>query len=359
MSEIPTAQIPNLRAGENSIPSKASLPKVWTAKELSQQVLPAPKWAVPDLIPEGLMVLAGKPKVGKSWFALCIGLSIAHGSKALGSISLNGPAGVLYLALEDNQRRLQDRLKTITDCAPDNLYLSTEWDRGQHGIEKIERFVDQHPDIQLVIIDTWQKFRDPKSGNRFDDPYKQTYDEIGELKKLADNRHLAVLVIHHAKKGGLDETGDFMDAVLGSTGIGAAADTVAVLGRNRGDNDAVLKITGRDLKEDIELALVRDNRSGWTIAGTADEFLQSKARRDILEVLRRSDEPLTPSTIASSLGIAGSKHYQVRQLLTKLLDDGKVQKVGRGNYVIPSTSSTLSTLSTSSTLHYGLSEGDS
>jgi hypothetical protein len=98
----------------------------WNAVELMAVSFPEPTWAVPGIIAEGVTLLAGPPKVGKSWMSLGLGLSIAAGLPALGSIAVEaGP--VLYLALEDTPRRLQSRMRTVLAGrpAPSTLTLDT------------------------------------------------------------------------------------------------------------------------------------------------------------------------------------------------------------------------------------------
>ena len=84
--------------------------EAFSAADLLALTLPEPKWAVAGLLPAGFSVLAGKPKLGKSWLGLDIALAVALGGVALGSIHVS-QGDVLYLALEDTTRRLQTRIR--------------------------------------------------------------------------------------------------------------------------------------------------------------------------------------------------------------------------------------------------------
>jgi hypothetical protein len=306
--------------------------KIWDARELWTVQFPAPRWAVPSLIPEGLTILAGAPKIGKSWMALGIALGLAHGGKLLGKYDVPAPATVLYLALEDPPRRLQERLHQLSDRPPDRLYLATQWRQGAEGCEDLAGFLTAHSDTHLVIVDTWQKFRGA-SGRRQENIYVDDYEAVSRLKEVADRFSIAIVVLHHLRKFRIED-GDFIEDVLGSMGIPGAADTVIVVRRTRGRMDAELRVTGRDVEEQ-ELALIWDDRAGWQIAGDAAEYHLSEQRANILQALRESEEcPMSPKAICTALGIdpKGKEANSVRQLLGKLVDEGAIRRLNYGEY---------------------------
>jgi hypothetical protein len=136
----------------------------WTARELMAATFPAARFAVPDLIPDGLTFFAGAPKLGKSWMALGLGIAIASGGRALGTIDVEG-AAVLYLALEDSPRRLQERLALVLadEEPPGGLTFETAWPRmGNGGSETIEAWIGEHPDARLVVVDVLTRIRAPE-----------------------------------------------------------------------------------------------------------------------------------------------------------------------------------------------------
>ena len=299
------------------------------AVDLCAKQFAEPKFVVPDYLTEGLGILAGKPKIGKSWFALGIVNAVAMGSTAIGKIDVQiGDA--LYLALEDNERRLQKRLKAVLQgCQPSpRLDLVTEWRRlDDGGIDDLRTWLSAHPDARLIVIDTLAKVRgrsDPDAGI-----YMSDYDAVSGLKALADEFSVAILLIHHLRKSSAD---DPLDEVSGSTGLTGAVDFVLVLRRDRIRADAVLFVTGRDLEE-RETALEFDKETGaWTILGDADEYRQSQARVEIIRALTDAGEPMTPAEVAAAIG---KKRESVKVTLSRMAKDGEVQPVGTGKYWIP------------------------
>src|SRR4029079_10761980 len=127
---------------------------VFTAAELRTMVFPPVSYVVPGIIPEGLTILAGRPKIGKSWMALDIASGIATGKPVLGGVHVEG-GDVLYCCLEDNPRRLKRRvtklLSPFSDEWPARLTLATRWQRlDEGGVEDIEAWCDDAPNPRLV-----------------------------------------------------------------------------------------------------------------------------------------------------------------------------------------------------------------
>src|SRR5215212_8360654 len=201
-----------------------------SAKELMAIEFPLPRWIVPGIVPEGTTILAGKPKMGKSWLALGTSLAVAAGGIALGTKRVERGA-VLYLALEDNPRRLQSRLKKLLPggAAPEGLELATEWPRlGDGGLDALEAWLNTHPDARLVVIDTLAKIRAGQSGKNL---YKEDYEAVEPLVELAAHHNVAILIVHHLRKLGAE---DPLDQVSGSMGLTGGADGALVLNRERG-----------------------------------------------------------------------------------------------------------------------------
>jgi hypothetical protein len=261
---------------------------------------PEPRCGVQGILPDGLSVLAGKPKLGKSWWALNVALAVAHGGVALASIPVEA-GEVLYLALEDSKRRLQERIKRILSRtnaqAPERLTLATAWPRqDQGGVDVLAGWLAGHSGARLVIIDTFPKFRPRRQPRR--DAWEEDHEHAEELKALADNHGLAIVAVCHCRKMDAE---DPLDSVSGTLGLTAAADAVLVLRRVRGQADADLYVTGRDLDEQ-ELGLKWDkDYCLWSIAGQADELKQSKARQEAIDLLVKAG-PLTPTDAAGRLG---------------------------------------------------------
>ena len=210
--------------------------------------LPPIRFAVSTLLPQGLSILAGAPKVGKSWLALQICLAVAKG-ESLWSLPAT-KCSALYLCLEDSFARIQSRLFDIGDDAPANIHFVILADGIGTGLEeKIESFLSAHPDTALIVIDTLQKVRSLTNDNA----YAADYHDVGLLKAIADKHGITVLLIHHLRKQGDD---DPMNMVSGTTGITDAVDNSFVLKETkRGSGRATLYCTGRDIEyREIELA---------------------------------------------------------------------------------------------------------
>lgn len=210
---------------------------------------PAPRrWVIRDLFPEGLILLGGKPKQGKSWLCLAVALAIASGGR-LFEAHQAAQGGVLYLALEDTRLRLQERLRQLLPprtSIPFSVEFALSWPRlDEGGLTQLEGYIQNHPELRAIIVDTWAMLSPhAKSGTR--SQYQGEYAALSPLKRLADAHHLAIVIVHHLRKAG---AADILDEITGSTGLVGTVDTVLVLKRARGQNQATLYVTGRDIPE--------------------------------------------------------------------------------------------------------------
>ena len=214
-----------------------------TAEQLQSAPYSPVPFLVDELLPEGLHILAGAPKIGKSWLALWLCLCVSQGRPLWNFAVTQGE--VLYLSLEDSFQRIQTRLFDLTEDAPSTLHFAIMADTLKHGLEQqIEQFLMEHPTTKLVVIDTLQRVRGTGSDSNL---YANDYQDIGLLKKLADNQHIAILLIHHLRKLHDD---DPMNMISGSTGLSGAADSTFVLQKHsRLANIASLHCTGRDIPD--------------------------------------------------------------------------------------------------------------
>jgi hypothetical protein len=315
----------SIRGPRRARPSNSGGLTTITAAELQDRNFAPIAFVVPGFIAEGLTVLAGRPKVGKSWLALGLAISVSTGGTALGSINVE-QGDVLYLALEDNNRRLKSRLEQTLDQGihPERLHLATACPRlGAGGVEAIEGWCDSVKLPRLVLVDVFGKIKPPRRGKA--DLYEEDYRAIEPLKTLADKRELAIVIVHHTNKR--EEPADPFDSVSGTTGLTGAADTVLVLARS--SNGPTLYGRGRDIEE-TETALKFDRTTGhWTVLGDATEVRRSSERNRIMEVLRNASAPLGPKDIAI---LSGLKSENVRQLLGKMVESGEIEKGARGAY---------------------------
>jgi hypothetical protein len=302
--------------------------QILTDIEIMSTEYQPPCWILPGLLPEGLAVLAGKPKIGKSMLSLNLSVSIAMGGIAHGQDGIE-QKDVLYLALEDNPRRIQSRISPVLQGSPPSgrLHFAFTWPKMDGtGLEELDRWLGGHPNAGLVIIDTLARIRGTKrNGGTL---YDADYDDICRIKSIADRHHIAIVLLHHLRKAGAD---DILDLVSGSTGLTAAADTVAVLKRERARADAILYVTGRDV-EDVELALRFDDSSAsFVIMGNAEEYRISRERQEILEQLRSTNGPTKLKDLTASLK---KQPNNVHKLLKGLIDLGLVEQPNYGQYCL-------------------------
>lgn len=202
-------------------------------------------FVVDGLIPQGLSVLSGSSKIGKSWLMLWLSLQVARGQPVWEFETHK--SDVLYLCLEDTYARIQNRLYKITDEAPSELRIATTSFQIGNGLEQqIEQYLSDFPNTKLVIIDTFQKVRDSKNSGGKSGMYAGDYDDVSALKNISDKYGIAVVVVHHVRK--LKDVSDPFNEVSGSTGITGAADTNFVLKRSRANETGTLLATGRDIE---------------------------------------------------------------------------------------------------------------
>ncbi|WP_207936044.1 AAA family ATPase [Actinomadura sp. KC216] len=334
---LPDGPAPTPTAGEGSEPGPSGVRPdrpsrriAWTAAELLSAEFPPPRWAVPGVLAEGVNLLAGPPKVGKSWLALALAVAVATGGKALGSIDVEaGP--VLYLALEDTGRRLQSRLgKALADrdTWPDALSFAIEWPPLTSGGDaRLAAWLDEHPSARLVIVDVFAKLRGTVPPGL--SAYDADYLSMSRIKAVADHYGVAVLLIHHTRKMTSD---DFLTDVSGTNGLAGAADATLVLRRTRGEADGVLHVVGRDVDEaQYAMAFYPDLGTWQMLDKPAGELGISDTAATILAHLR-SHEGDTPKQISDGTGL---NYGLVKKTVGRMADKGQLDTDGRGRYFVP------------------------
>ncbi len=311
-----------------------------TAEQLQRAPYsPVPFLVVDELIPEGLHILAGAPKIGKSWLALWLCLCVAQGQALWNFATTQGEA--LYLSLEDSFQRIQTRLFDLTEDAPPTLHFAIMADTLKHGLEQqIEQFLTEHPATKLVVIDTLQRVRSAGGDSNL---YANDYQDVGLLKQLADKQHIAILLIHHLRKLHDD---DPMNMISGSTGLSGAADSTFVFQKNsRLANVASLHCTGRDIPdrtlklefgvEDHVWKLLEDSK---TCSG-ASKISTLQLTKLLSELLRADSTYLGPPSALSakidpdgSLGTTPKKVTRlVRESVAALRENGVLAETYRSN----------------------------
>jgi RecA-family ATPase len=299
-----------------------------TAAALKHLKFPPVLFVVPGLITEGLSILAGRPKLGKSWLALKISVAVAAGLVCLGN-KRPAQGDVLYCALEDNQRRLQRRMDKLVSPLgnpwPERLTLTTLWRRlDKGGVNDIALWADKVSEPRLVVIDTLAAVRPIKANIG----YNEDYEALTALHRFANDRGIAVLVLHHTRKM---EAEDPIDTVSGTLGLAGCADAVLVLARS--SKGTTLYVRGRDIEE-AEHAVVFDKATcRWSILGDVSEVRRSDERNRILTAFKQTNKKvLRPSEIAAATQMDDTN---VRKLVGKMVRTGELEKDGRGKYRAP------------------------
>lgn len=240
--------------------------KTVTMPDLYNTVFERQSTLIEGLLPRGTYLFVGSPKIGKSFMMAQLAYQIGTGTQLWGYKVHKAP--VLYFALEDDYPRLQQRLYQMfgTNEAED-LHFATQSKKIGDGLEaQIEGFIREHPSTGLIIIDTLKRIRDGST----ECSYAGDYDSVANLKTIADNHKVSMLIVHHTRKM---PSSDKFDMISGTNGLLGAADGAFVLSKKcRTDNEATLDITGRD-QQDMRLKLTRDpDELIWTLDGVETEL---------------------------------------------------------------------------------------
>lgn len=321
-TEVTTGADELARLAKTALNSAQSTePELWTptlqsAHDLMRKELPPVRWAVEDAIPEGLTLLAAKAKKGKSTLMLQIAVSIAQGARALDHFETTA-GEVLYLALEDNERRMQKRLRQMLqgEEAPAGLQFAYQWPPLDHGgLEALEKYLDEHPATFCVIADTLEHIRPARRANG---GYGDDYASVRGLQQLTGRRPLAVVAITHLRKAPATDPFDEINATMG---LLASIDNALVMRSANGMME--LHRRGRDFEDDSTLALRGDrNTLLWRVEGVAQEVMRSAERKAIIECLpdEAASAGLKPAEIADALDKPSGT---IRKLLSSMLSEG-------------------------------------
>jgi hypothetical protein len=301
--------------------------RAFHTRELDHMQFDALKFVVPGFIVEGLTLLAGKPKIGKSWLLFHAAYAVASGGITLGDIRCE-EGDVLLCALEDSPRRLQSRMRKLFPLPPrpERLWFVCEMPRlTEGGLDYIKGWIDGAEGSRMVVIDTLAMVRMPNKKTL--SAYDADYQAVKELRALAHEKGIAIVLVHHLRKA---EADDAYDTVSGTLGLTGAPDTIMILKRE--GESYTLRAKGRDLEE-IEKAVRFDAETcTWSVLGDAKDVRQSDQRSAVVEALTDAGEPLGAGQIAAACGM---RARNVRNMLSRMRRDGSVVKSARGKYALP------------------------
>ena len=306
-------------------------PRGQTLDDLLAKKFNPMEWVIPGLVAEGLGLIISPPKVGKSFLVLDLAVSVAAGVDFCGDLEVN-QRPVLYLALEDGERRLQHRIVQLDKARMGMSYFEylTEIER-EKALGYVEEFIARYPK-GLVIIDTLAMvMTDKRNGST---QYQHDHAMVSGYQAIAKrNPGSCILFVHHTRKS---TDGDYVDSSSGTQGIVGAADFLMALSGKRGSGVAQLRVTGREV-EDHSVTMKRDDKGFWLHdenameAPTPTEELSPK-QQEILLALEAVYGGLTPKELQAML--EWENYNQVSNYLRKLMKEGHVRKSAGGKYVV-------------------------
>ena len=305
-------------------------PSPQTGTHLLQQDYPPLHYFVDEILTEGLTILGGKPKKGKSYLSLDMSLSIAVGRQAFRKFETE-QARVLYVSLEDGPRRLQKRLRQIQPNieTPDGLDFLYEFPRlGAGALEALEHYGKTYGVIILDVLG--RMLPDMQSVRKSLSEYQEFTEMLSPLQKWATAAHVAVLLIDHVRKAAAE---DIFDTIIGSQGKWGQADNGLVYERKGEEKDGVLNIAGRDLEECKIVLTLSDGHLEFL--GKGESFEMDSEQNRIVKILEEEHRPMGIPEIMKAMGLMNDQHYKrFRVVMHSLYSDDRVGRTKRGLYTL-------------------------
>lgn len=313
----------------------------WTVAQVMATHPEPLRWVFPGIIPEGLTLLVGAPKVGKSWLNVDLMVALALGcpKEVFDWGQRIEPTTNLYLALEDPQRRLYSRLRQVSKGLtipkggmPGQIWLDLPpIEKG--GKEEIERFLESHPDARVVLVDVLAKVRGGGNPDERGGLYQADYAAVSILKEIADDYGVGVVVTHHDRKK-TDE--DFLNMVSGTKGVTGAADTILYLTRERGSTEGLLRLESRDVEDcQFTMEFVRDT-GRWNIV--AKEDLGTEPNKTKIELLDEIEQLVSARGYARTSELAEILQRHQDEILVECKKGeqrGSLAKSRDGSWCVP------------------------
>lgn len=295
---------------------------ILSIEELSRKEFEPINWLIEPLLPcPSLTMLAGPPKVGKSWLCLFLALEVA----------LRGHE-VLYIANEDNERRLMSRVVDVSPFPPDGVHFlagisnTRVLPKGEFAHDFIRAIKNHYPKVKCLVVDTLAAIRAEPPAKTKKDDYALSEEEFSALRKLAHELELAVILVHHTRKA-TDNDSSPVERLLGSQGIAATVETIMVLKQEPGSQDVALHVTGKDVEQQDWILPWHSPGFGWPKEMT--EARLGSFQMDCLEHIRQH-----PRCMQVSIVQALSKDpSQVSRAISKLLEVGLIGRDRDGRLV--------------------------
>ena len=303
---------------------------IMCADELLKKEWPKPRWAIPDLLPMGFTIIAGAPKVGKSWFTLQLALAVSTGGIILQKKVEKG--SVLYLALEDSPRRLKERMKKqgwTPGLGCDFVVMGAfeDWlgKLDENGMQKLVEYLESK-DYRLIVIDTLSR---AVRGDQ--NEVEDMTTSLAPLQVLAHRLNCTVVIVDHHKKTGMawgeiDVVGD----ILGSTAKGALADTAVGIYRERGKAGAKLAIVGKEVEDKVLQVSFSSEKGIWEMDQTEAAGL-TRIQLEIINAMENLKVPAGVSVIAQE---ACKNRGSVSRELVELERLGKIERTEDKKFIL-------------------------
>ena len=325
---------------QEATPKKGISRFIKSAKTIEKTETEPLRWVIPDVLPQGLVILAGAPKMGKSLLIQQISYAVALGGPAMGKFpTIQGAC--LHLALEDSEARFRQRMEAQKQLlhnadAPDDLMVATEWSFWPDATEDIRSWCQETPNAKLVVIDTMAKLFDDEKRSGGQSVYRSEYREMTALHKIAKEFKIAVVVITHLNKASANNpNGDPMMKVSGSAGVTGAADLVWTFERkSRNAMEARIQSMGKDLPDAIYHLHYDAEHMSWICDDFGCEDNNNVITKQVMVYFEKlGDKEASAPQVADAIG----KHRQhVSSAMKRLEVDGFLsrRKVLGGNTVL-------------------------
>ena len=287
--------------------------------ELMEETLPSRNTVIDGLLSTGVYLLVGAPKIGKSFLVAQMAYRVSTGTDLWGGYRVHGGT-VLYLALEDDKKRLQERMARMFGVeGSDNLHFATHAGQvGQNLDKQLQNFLREHPDTVLVIVDTLQKVREITTEGY---SYASDYDVMTNLKQLADSYNICLLLVHHTRK---QPAGDNFEMISGTNGLLGGSDGALLMKKeNRTDLTATLELSSRDQPEQ-KLYITKNPESLIWELDHAETETWKEPPDPILEAVAKLVTPQapywegTPTELVTALNLPDQSNRLTRHLNVKV-----------------------------------------
>ena len=298
----------------------------YSVYQLSQMTIEPVKWFIPNFLPSGLTILAGPPKIGKSFFCWNMALSVAIGGTAFSSIPLDQPYNVTYLSLEDPPALLKDRLALISpDVKPSNLHIIHDLHQKKLdavGLKMIETHLDETKS-ELLIVDTWKHVA-PQIDSK-GTSYDVDYESLIPIQQFAHQRNMGIVLVTHTRKA--VDVDNVFNQIQGSVGMQASCDTLMMLSHDSGAK--TLHLSGRRIP--TEQYALTINEGIWQLEGEAQEYRVSELQKEIVAFLK--DAGAQGLSSRDLIDLTGKPENTVYSTLRRMVKRGfVVQPKRRGDY---------------------------